>query len=119
MIGLASDLVPGNLYRAKSGGIYVYLGYYWGRPRSMYSRPYQGYLYMFHSSGRPPTDADDVRRGIIGRIALNDIDGNACYTVHPKPFAAYAGHVDLSPIWPRIQTPYGLDRLGDRRPKKA
>lgn len=118
MIGNARDLVPGNVYKTKPGEVYVYLGYYGGHPRSSYSRPYEGYLYMFHVSGRPPLNPDDIRQDIVARIDLGSIDGHACYTVHPKPFADYVGHVDLSSIKQEIQAPYGLRRLGDGRPQR-
>lgn len=108
---------PGDVVETATGELYVYLGYYEGRPMSIYARPDEGYLYVFVGSARwDKITFSDLHREVYSRIR-HDIDGSACYTKSPKPYEKRAGYVRLDPD--KVENAFGLARLGDRKPAAA
>lgn len=107
--------VPGDVIETTSGELYVYLGYYAGRPFSVYARPDGGYLYAF--VGTDITDQHGLARDLLGEAysrIRHEIDGSGCYVKSPKAYVHRHGHVMLDPG--KIKYAFGLTRVADRRP---
>lgn len=128
MIGGARTLAVGDLMRTDIGELYVYAGYYEGKPRSMYARPDEGYLYVFFAPAYHPApegeDAfsctpDDVVEQTRLRLRDRHVDGNACYTRRPKRFAERVASVDLTPVADGLARAFELRRVGDAKPRKT
>lgn len=108
---------PGDVVETAIGELYVYLGYYEGRPMSIYDQPDEGYLYVFVGSARwDKIVFADLHREVYSRIR-HDIDGSACYVKSPKPYEKRTGYVRLDPE--KIKHAFGLSRIGDRKPSAA
>ena len=117
------ELKPGDILITESNEIYCYLGYYTGRPASMYTMPQEGYLYLFLDSITSYHSEEKVRDIISEKNVLHNlddrlrfrIDGHAAYTKSYKKFHGRLGHVGLDVD--NIRWAYGLKRLGDKRSK--
>lgn len=135
------DLRVGDLLVTESGELYIYLGFYVGRPWSMYRRPEYGYLYLFCSNWSflktaayygvvadsvraveanggtlPPNVVNAILNRNIGRLK-DGIDGNAKYTKSYVQFSRRVGHVDIFDKDVCLQYAFKLRRLGDKKPR--
>ena len=115
------EIMPGDVLRTDSAEMYVYLGYYSGKPWSMYARPDEGYLYAFLGSAWNEAEMAKIMAGAPFEAAYRarrEIDGNGCYTKRPKKFREKVGHTRVDPDAAEIRNAFGLRRLGDRKPSK-
>lgn len=131
--GGLKTLKPGDVLLTENADLYVYLGYYTGNLRPFV---HSGYLYIniwvqaMHSyNWRTPgevTDEDilypDKEYPNSGRCLVNALkypETFACYVKHPKKFEELALHIDLTPIYDKIQKIGPLTRIGDRKPRRS
>lgn len=119
------NLRPGDVLRTETNEVYIYLGYYAGRARSIYPVTDEGYFYMFVESmfyftinKKDPLDLRMHENNILTRSRCM-FDGNAAWTRHYKRFAEKLGHVDIDVTAPHVASLYGLTRLGDKKPGGA
>lgn len=123
---IRSSILPGDiLVTPNTNEVYIYLGYYRGRPDKcgyFYSWPKEGYVYMFLDNctyKKSDVSSDAVCRNIYTR-SFDMLAGNGAYTKNYKPFERKIGHVDIfddPKVRSIIQNLYGLVRLGDKKPK--
>lgn len=108
MSSFKKNLELGAILLTESGEYYCYIGYYVGTPRSFYSNPEQGYLYLFIGRNYSPNLNFWVKDNLI-RFKDHGIDGNACYTKNPKQFRQIVGYANvLNEEYLRSIYPFGL-----------
>ena len=136
------ELRVGDLLETEIGEVYLYLGYFEGRPYSYYSVPDYGHMYIFcdnmhclrYGLGYDKSVSEAVealeQTGTIfpahvsAAIAqrnwcrLRDmIDGNGRYTKSYIKFKRLVGHVDIPGKEKTLKFVYNCRRLGDKKPR--
>ena len=114
---------PGDIIlTGRIGKVYLYLGYYSGKPRDYGVYEYtEGHLYVFLGLTRRAHMADTVNTILqyIQEIDQFDhVDGYIRYTKRPISYLEVIRSVDLTPYLFAIEHVYGLTRTGGRRRKE-
>lgn len=118
-----SGLQPGDILLSKINELYVYIGFYEGKPsHSYYEHPDSGYLYifidrLFSREVYTPNKISEAKVLEDIPYKLRGFDGFARYTKNPVTFEQRVGHVDISTLSHEIRYAYGMRRLGDLKPK--
>ena len=134
--GGLKTLRPGDVLMDWNAKTYVYLGYYTGTmPMNKYL--HAGYLYvhvwiqsMMNYGWRNPGQVTDEKilypdpdypipgLTLVRMIEPEHFPISAWYVKNVKKFYELALHIDLTPIYDRIQKLGPLTRVGDRKPKR-
>lgn len=135
--GGLKTLRPDDVLMDWNANVYVYLGYYSGTmPGNQYL--HAGYLYVhiwIHSMSNygwtkpgqvtdakilyPDPDYPSPGQPLVPMLEPENFFDAACYVKNVKKFYELALHIDLTPIYDKIQRLGPLTRVGDRKPTRS